>query len=34
VRAKGDKTATLEALAREWITKNKASVDSWLGKIK
>ena len=33
-RAKGDKPATLEAIAREWITKNKASVDSWLAKIK
>jgi len=30
VEEKGDDPATLEALAREWVSKNKALVDSWL----
>ena len=31
---RGDDPATLEAIAREWIAKNQATVDSWLTVIK
>ena len=34
VREKGDDNATLTALAKEWIAKNQAAVDSWLEVIK
>jgi len=34
VRERGDDPATLEAIARNWIKKNQATIDSWLKGIK
>lgn len=34
VRKRGDDPATLESIAREWIKKNQATIDSWLKGIK
>lgn len=34
VRDKGDDPDTLEAMAREWIANNQATVDSWVAAIK